>query len=104
VNSADISPLFEHVLLGGGQDAAKVTTTSVHAGKFESVFFHKIFCQRLGSVKGHFGPINTVAFSPDNRMFCTGGEDGYVRLNHLDKFYFESIAKAKLKVSGYSCE
>ena len=84
VNSADMSPIFDHIVLGGGQDASQVTTTSARAGKFESVFFHKIYAEQFGSVRGHFGPINTVAFHPDGRSFSTGGEDGYVRLHHLD--------------------
>ena len=32
------------VLLGGGQEAAKVTTTAAKAGGFEARFFHKV-CQ-----------------------------------------------------------
>ena len=30
------------VLIGGGQEASQVTTTSSRAGKFESRFFHKV--------------------------------------------------------------
>lgn len=87
VQSAAISPLYDHILLGGGQDASSVTTTSAKAGGFEARFFHKIYTEEFGNVRGHFGPINTVAFNPDGRSFCTGGEDGYVRLHHLDMDY-----------------
>lgn len=89
MNSADISPIFEHIVLGGGQDASQVTTTGARAGKFESVFFHKVHAESFGSVRGHFGPINTVSFSPDGRQFTTGGEDGYVRLHHFDADYYK---------------
>lgn len=88
VQSACMSPIFDHVLLGGGQDASNVTTTSAKAGGFEARFFHKIFMEEFGNVRGHFGPINTVAFCPDGRSFTTGGEDGYVRIHHLDLDYF----------------
>ena len=47
------------VLLGGGQDAMSVTTTSLRQGKFETRFWHKIFEEEVGRVKGHFGPVNT---------------------------------------------
>lgn len=41
-----------------------VTTTSLRQGKFETRFWHKVFEEEVGRVKGHFGPINTfVEFS-----------------------------------------
>eukprot|EP00268_Persea_americana_P014415 TRINITY_DN1640_c0_g1_i3.p1 TRINITY_DN1640_c0_g1~~TRINITY_DN1640_c0_g1_i3.p1 ORF type:complete len:329 (-),score=61.80 TRINITY_DN1640_c0_g1_i3:363-1349(-) len=88
VNACDISPLLDHVVLGGGQDASNVTTTDRRAGKFEAKFFHKILQEEIGGVKGHFGPINALAFNPDGRSFSSGGEDGYVRLHHFDPDYF----------------
>lgn len=88
VNSAALSPIFDHVLIGGGQEASQVTTTSSRAGKFEARFFHKIYCDEFANVRGHFGPINAVAFSPDGTMFASGGEEGYVRLHHFDADYF----------------
>ena len=50
---------LEQVLLGGGQEAMSVTTTSLRQGKFETRFWHKVFEEEVGRVKGHFGPINT---------------------------------------------
>eukprot|EP00897_Mesotaenium_endlicherianum_P007870 jgi/Mesen1/7110/ME000369S06429 len=88
VNAVAISPLLDHVVIGGGQDAASVTTTSSRAGKFEARFYHTIYEEEIGGVKGHFGPINALAFSPDGKSFASGGEDGYVRLHHFDNDYF----------------
>jgi hypothetical protein len=47
------------ILLGGGQEAMNVTTTSLRQGKFETRFWHKVLEEEVGRVKGHFGPINT---------------------------------------------
>lgn len=88
VNACAMSPLLDHVVIGGGQDAGSVTTTDHRAGKFEAKFFHKILEEEIGGVKGHFGPINALAFNPDGRSFASGGEDGYVRLHHFDPEYF----------------
>ena len=89
LNTAAISPIKDHIALGGGQDAASVTTSAGQAGKFEVVLYHKLFMEMFGTVRGHFGPLNFVAFSPNGKSFTTGGEDGYVRIHHFDSDYFE---------------
>jgi len=89
VNSAAISPIRDHVVLGGGQEAMEVTTTSTRAGKFEARFYHLIFEEEFARVKGHFGPINSVAFHPNGLSYASGGEDGYVRLHTFDSNYLE---------------
>jgi len=97
LNDAGISPLYcseqspkLHVLLAGGQDAKDVTTTAAASGKFEALMYHMVYEDEIGSVKGHFGPVNTIAWFRDGSGFITGGEDGYVRVHHLDPDYFTS--------------
>ena len=88
VNAAILSPILDHVVLGGGQDAMAVTTTSGKAGKFDSKIFYKVYEEEIGGLRGHFGPINSLAFHPDGRSFTSGGEDGYSRIHHFDTDYF----------------
>ncbi|GAB1198971.1 eukaryotic translation initiation factor 3 subunit I [Aspergillus pseudonomiae] len=89
LNSAAITPKKEYVILGGGQAAMDVTTTSARQGKFEARFYHKVFEDEIGRVRGHFGPLNTVAVHPAGTSYASGGEDGYVRVHHFDKPYFD---------------
>ncbi|KAI6248332.1 Eukaryotic translation initiation factor 3 subunit I [Erysiphe necator] len=89
LNSASITPMKDFVILGGGQAAMDVTTTSSRQGKFEARFYHKIFEQEIGRVRGHFGPLNTVAVNPSGKGYASGGEDGYVRVHQFDKSYFD---------------
>lgn len=87
--TAAITPKKNFVILGGGQAAEYVTTTSSRQGKFEARFYHRIFEDEIGRVKGHFGPLNTIAVDPTGRGYASGGEDGYVRVHHFDKGYFD---------------
>ncbi|KAF8851920.1 putative eukaryotic translation initiation factor 3 subunit I [Acephala macrosclerotiorum] len=89
LNSASITPKKDFVILGGGQAAMDVTTTSTRQGKFEARFYHKIFEEEIGRVRGHFGPLNTVAVDPTGKGYASGGEDGYVRVHQFDKGYFD---------------
>jgi len=89
VNDAVISETKDHILLGGGQEAMSVTTTRSAMGKFESRFFHLVYEEEFGTVKGHFGPVNALAINPNGRSFASGSEDGYVRLHFFDKSYLE---------------
>lgn len=88
VNAAAISPIKEHVFVAGGQEAMNVTTTSLRTGKFETKLFHMVFGDEFGSVRGHFGPVNTLALHPDGTGFTSGSEDGYIRVHTFDKDYF----------------
>lgn len=58
LNCAAITPKKDYVILGGGQDAMSVTTTSTRQGKFEARFYHKVFEEEIGRVRGHFGPLS----------------------------------------------
>jgi len=89
INACSISPIREEVILGGGQSAADVTTSKADKNQFNTRFFHLIFEDEIGSVPGHFGPINALSFTPDGEGFASGGEDGYARLHKFDKSYFE---------------
>jgi len=97
VNSAKISPIYDHVILGGGQDAMSVTTTHSRVGKFQVRFFHAVYEEELGGVTGHFGPINYLDFAPNGRGFTSGGEDGYVRIHHFDDSYYTQAEEFKLR-------
>ena len=44
-----------------------------------------MFCEEFANVKGHFGPINSLCYTPDGDTFITGGEDGFVRINRFDE-------------------
>lgn len=89
LNTAAITPKKDFVILGGGQAAMDVTTTSARQGKFEARFYHKIFEDEIGRVRGHFGPLNTIAVHPQGIAYASGGEDGYVRMHNFDKSYFD---------------
>ena len=45
---------------------------------------------QLGQIGGHFGPCNCLAYAPHGRSYTSGGEDGYVRIQHFDAEYFEA--------------
>jgi translation initiation factor 3 subunit I len=89
LNTAALTAKKDFAILGGGQAAMDVTTTSSRQGKFEARFYHKIFEDEIGRVKGHFGPLNTIAAHPLGVGYASGGEDGYVRVHHFDKPYFD---------------
>ncbi|KAI9740867.1 MAG: translation initiation factor eIF3 subunit [Claussenomyces sp. TS43310] len=89
LNSAAMTAKKDFVILGGGQAAMDVTRTSARQGKFEARFYHKIFEEEIGRVRGHFGPLNTVAVDPTGKGYASGGEDGYVRVHHFDKGYYD---------------
>ncbi|PWN52985.1 putative TIF34-translation initiation factor eIF3, p39 subunit [Violaceomyces palustris] len=90
LNSASIHPTKPYIIVGGGQEAMNVTTTSARQGRFETRFWHKVFEEECARLPGHFGPINTIAIHPAGKAYASGGEDGYVRVNWFDPGFFNS--------------
>ena len=89
VNEASISPLGDHIILGGGMEAQDVTVAG-GTSKFEVKFYHKVHGDLLGQMKCHFGTINSVAFHPNGRSFATGAVDGFIKIHSLDENYLEA--------------
>uniref|UniRef100_A0A915HJP3 Serine-threonine kinase receptor-associated protein n=1 Tax=Romanomermis culicivorax TaxID=13658 RepID=A0A915HJP3_ROMCU len=89
VNSAAMSPIRDHIVLGGGEEAMQVTQTDTRLGQFEAKLYHMVFEEEFARIKGHFGPINTLAFHPSGKSYASGAEDGMVRVNTFDDDYFE---------------
>lgn len=97
LNSCKISPLFNafdeneerfHAIVAGGQESRDVTTTHAKKGGFEVLFYNMMFGEELGAVQGHFGPVNTLAFGPDGKVFASGAEDATIRLHKLEEEYW----------------
>lgn len=66
--------------MGGGEEAMQVTHTAADSGQFEAKLYHMVFEEEFARFKGHFGPINSIAFHPSGKIIVSGGEDGYVRI------------------------
>jgi len=96
LNSCKISPLFSandenserfHSIVAGGQESRDVTTTHAKKGGFEVIFHNLMYGEEIGAVQGHFGPVNTLAFSPCGKVFASGAEDATIRLHKLEDDY-----------------
>lgn len=90
LNSAAIHPTKPYVIVGGGQEAMNVTTTSARQGRFEARFWHIVFEEEVARIPGHFGPLNTIAIHPTGKGYASGGEDGYVRMYWFDDNFFRA--------------
>ncbi|KAJ7802197.1 eukaryotic translation initiation factor 3 [Mycena olivaceomarginata] len=90
LNSAALAPTRPYVLLGGGLEPMSLTVTHLRQGKFETRFWHKVYEEEVGRVKGHFGPINTIAVHPAGTCYASGAEDEFIRLHHFDDAYFKA--------------
>lgn len=71
------------VIVGGGQDIRDVALTGGTSEEFNTLLFRvgATHLEADGSVKGHFGPVHTLACTADGSAMASGSEDGYVRLH-----------------------
>ena len=95
VRAMSISPWNDHIILAGGQDAKDVATKRMGSdnSQFAVRFYHKIFGDLIGTVKGGFSTVTSLSFSPDGKGFAVGFEEGSVRLYQLNDEYFSLYSK-----------
>lgn len=86
INDISISPKSDHVILGGGMDAAAVTTQGGQS-TFDIKFYHKVHGNQLGQLRCHFGTITAMSFHPDGRGFASASYDGLIKLFRFDENY-----------------
>ncbi|KAL3909159.1 MAG: hypothetical protein SGARI_002739 [Bacillariaceae sp.] len=104
VNDAVISETKDHILLGGGQEAMSVTTTSVVVAvvvhrlrvywttddiEFEYLHLSLFLFPSLFILISKQQQQQTVAINPNGLNYASGAEDGYVRLHFFDKSYLD---------------
>jgi len=98
LNCCCLHPLLNVVMVGGGQEAMDVTTTSASKGKFQIEFFHTVFEEKIGEIRtGHFSPLNAIQCSQDGTYFVTGSEEGNCRIFKFDSDFenkFLSLEKS----------
>lgn len=75
--------------MGGGEEAIHVTQTAASSGQFEAKLYHMVYEEEFARFKGHFGPINSICFNPAGNIVISGSEDGYLRIQELDKEYMD---------------
>ena len=78
-----------HAVLSGGQDCRNVTTTNSKEGGFDLEFVNLITGESAASIKGHFGPVNSLAFSGNGKLLMSGSEDSTVRIQKVSNELFE---------------
>jgi len=95
MNTGAISPLIYdeepkyHAIIGGGVPARDVTKHKM--GGFDVRLINLVYGEDLGSIAGHFGPVNSVAFHKDGRGFVSGGEEGVIRIFRFHDKYFKDF-------------
>lgn len=73
------------VIAAGGQDTRDVALSKAVESEFDTLLFKLAGEEKLEdmdkNVKGHFGPVHTLAFTADGTAMASGSEDGCVRLH-----------------------
>jgi translation initiation factor 3 subunit I len=80
LNAAALNPVIDQLVVAGGQEARDVTTTASTDDQFVVRVYDKIQQEKLGELKGHIGPVHTMAYSANGQRLLSGSEDGMVML------------------------
>jgi len=60
-------------------------------GGYDIRLVNLMYQEDIGTISGHFGPVNVLVFHKDGRGFVSGGEEGIVRIFRFHQKYFNEI-------------
>ena len=84
LNTVAIHPNLDIVAMGGGKTAQQAALDKRN-GKYEALFYHKIFEEQMGSIETDcFSPLNSMDWNSDGSQFVLGYEEGQARLFTMD--------------------
>ena len=104
INACRFSPLLSsndeksvkyHAFLAGGQESKDVTTTATKKGGFEILIYNYMHEYELGSLSGHFSPVNALAITSDGEILASGYEESSIRLYKLNNEEYNNLEKNK---------
>ena len=86
------------LVIAGGQESRSVTSTNAKEGGFDLEFINFNSGESIASIKGHFGPVNTIAFSENGKLLASGADDSTVRIHRInDDIFRNSTIKDTIK-------
>jgi len=84
LNTVAIHPKLDMVAMGGGKTAQQAALDKRN-GKYEALFYHKIFEQEIGRIQTDcFSPLNSMAWNSSGNQLCLGYEQGEAYLFQMD--------------------
>ena len=84
LNTVAIHPKLDMVAMGGGKTAQQAALDKRN-GKYEALFYHKIFEEEIGRIQTDcFSPLNSMAWNSTGNQLVLGYEQGEAYLFQMD--------------------
>ncbi len=84
LNTVAIHPKMNMLAMGGGKTAQEAALNKQN-GKYEAIFYHKVFEEQIGKIETDcFSPLNSMDWNSDGSQIVLGYEEGQARLFSMD--------------------
>jgi len=100
LNTLAIHPKCETFACGGGKEAQQAALEKT-SGKYELLFYHTIFEEKMGTIiTDCYSPFNSMKFNSDGSLFVIGYEEGTARIFQMDSDFEEKFKKMEKRFTS----
>jgi len=104
LNTLAIHPKLETFACGGGKEAQQAALDK-SAGKYEILFYHCIYEEKMGSIiTDCYSPINSMKFNSEGNLFVIGYEEGTARIFQMGSDFEEKFKKMETRFTNENVE